>query len=69
MDWLALQDEEKLPDLKAGDELAVIEVRVCPYHAGRIEQYFNVPFLKDHSGYKKWGQRDEDNHNGMRSST
>lgn len=27
MDWLALQDEEKLPDLKAGDELAIIEVQ------------------------------------------
>lgn len=34
MDWLALQDEEKLPDLKAGDEMAVLEVRVC---SSRIE--------------------------------
>lgn len=26
MDWLALQDEEKLPDVKSGDEFAVLEV-------------------------------------------
>ena len=28
MDWLALPDEEKLPDLKAGQELPIIEVRL-----------------------------------------
>ncbi|ROT81135.1 putative DNA topoisomerase 3-beta-1 [Penaeus vannamei] len=28
MDWLALQDEEKLPDVKSGDEFAVLETRL-----------------------------------------
>lgn len=47
MDWLALQDEEKLPDLKTGDELAVIEVSMCLESCKKklstFYQIFSVP--------------------------
>lgn len=36
MDWLALQDEEKLPDLKMGDELPILEVRLVHKQARKI---------------------------------
>ena len=28
MDWLALDDEESVPDLKTGDEVVIGEVRI-----------------------------------------